>query len=202
MYVFKINKIAQIHLNKTGGTSLRAYLEVATGEKAIIFEGKHNTLPDALRIRDETHRLIALIRNPYDRLVSLKAYRKDRYLRGERGHSEHRLRAAHDLSFGEWLRRDLLPNTTVGSPMDQPLSHLLGFPQRPPVWVSILRLEELCTEGPAFLESLGITAPTFSQHLNVSSRGHWSEYYDRESLELVYRWDQRVFDDYYADLVP
>lgn len=202
MYVYGHHRIIQIHFNKTGGTSLRSYLESALGEEAHVLHGKHNILSDARAYVGEGYRLVTTIRNPYDRLVSLQAHRRNRYARGERGYAEQRLKAADNLSFEDWVTQDLLPHSAAGGPMDQPLSAVLGDAGEFDGVLAVLKLEELEMAAPSFVRDLGISAPTLSQHLNASPRHHWREYYDDQLLLTVYHWDRPVFDRFYPELAP
>jgi hypothetical protein len=203
MYIFPRHRITQVHFNKTGGTSLRSYLESAVGEPAAMEHGKHNTMAEALERYGGRHILVTTVRNPYDRLVSLHAHRRKRYRRGERGASEPRLKAANDLSFREWIHQDLLPHAAAGSAMDQPLSKLLAADRTPDAAPpTVLKLEELSVAAPAFLSGLSLPAPALTQRLNTSPRGPLGEYLESDLQALIYEWDRDVFDAYYPDFAP
>lgn len=65
MFIFPKHRITQVHFNKTGGTSLRSYLESAVGESAAMEHGKHSTMAEALDRYGRRHILLTTIRNPY-----------------------------------------------------------------------------------------------------------------------------------------
>lgn len=201
MNIFEQHAIAQVHFNKTAGTSLKAYLSEVLKEDAQIVHGKHNALTDVYHLLPEAYRVVTTIRNPYDRLVSLYSFRKKRFLSGERGRPEERLRNAHELGFKEWFFKDLMPHCRAGNQMDQPISRLLLIDGEVPSNVFVFKLEKLQSEIDSFLLNMQIKAELRLPNLNRSERANYLAYYDEELLEVVYEWDRHIFDNYYPDLV-
>ena len=164
-----------------------------------MIHGKHNALSEVYCLIPETYQIVTTIRNPYDRLVSLYSFRKKRFLSGEHGQAEERLRKAYELGFKDWLLNDLMPHYSAGNPMDQPLSRLLLVDGKVPQNVIVMKLETLQPEVDLFLLRLQIRTDLRLPKLNSSGRRDYMTYYDEELLFTVYEWDRYIFDNYYSE---
>lgn len=202
MYLFERSRVLQVHFNKTAGTSLRACLESAFGEQSQMVHGKHNSVREAFKIFGDSWHFVTTIRNPYERLVSLQAHRKKRFLEGERGLSTGRLKNAHDLTFKDWLYHDLLPSYRKGVDMDQPLSKLLSISQPALEKIALIKVENFSAEMTLFLKKFKIECSVPNMCLNTSPHLYWRQYYDEEALRIVFEWDRWVFECFYPELIP
>lgn len=126
------------------------------------------------------YRTAAIVRNPYDRLVSTWACRMDKTLR-----ASHYGKKYPPCTFDEFLAR--LPtfdqNTT---PMHKGLPDKIDF---------LIRYENLKEDWKRFGEWLGIELPTLL-HENKSSRGPWEEYFSDDQLDTVYQIYEQDFIKY------
>ena len=166
------HKTIFIHIPKSAGTSIESFF----GNRSFkIQPGKHDNIhaikkrfPNAYK----THRKFAIIRNPYDKMVSWYFYLK-RNLNKD----------LNIVDFEEWLKD---PSKLWHA--DDPISFL--NPQH--TWidetVEIIKYENLKKEINDFFGK-DINLPI----LNKSNHKHYSEYYNSKSSDIIYN---RYKDDF------
>lgn len=164
---------AFVHINKTGGTSV---------VKALGMRFQHLT---ARELREklgddrwEARYTFSFVRNPWDRIVSLYAYRVKTNQTG--------LGDTH-LSFPEWTRacfRDRDPRYLNKPKMFMPQTEWLAGPTGEIDVDFVGRFERLGDDFGEVCEAIG-RSDLHLPHLKSSSRGDYRSYYDAEAVDLI-----------------
>tara|TARA_R100000995_G_scaffold75309_1_gene44617 strand:+ start:49 stop:588 length:540 start_codon:yes stop_codon:yes gene_type:complete len=163
--IIKEHKVVFIHIPKSAGTSIESFF----GNSSFVIQpGKHDNVHDIKRRFPnayKNYRKFAIIRNPYDKMVSWYFYLKRNL--GEE---------LNTVSFNEWLI-DPLKLWHVDDP--------ISFLDLQCTWidetVEIIKYENLKKEINDFFGK-NINLPV----LNKSNHEHYSRYYDKKSSDFVY----------------
>ena len=192
-------KLLFLHVPKTGGISITSvlldvlpapvYYSAPSGHhgpaRGIVFvSGKrHETLEDAEELLaeygwrlEQFPAILACLRNPYELEVSRYAYLR-------KGHPWDR-GVSQELALGgdfERFAADSPPHA------HRQLEAYFVLHGSVPDNLRIVRLEEISTELPAMLRSVGITAKIRIPRTNRSRHRHYSRYYTPQAEEVVYR---------------
>ena len=175
------------HINKTGGTSVEHALGY-TKKTANLWQGKHHTFKWYKRaarkkIGFENYFKFTVVRNPWDRFLSLYKYRV------KRGHPSFRRGV---IPFKKWGKKiyNGCPNFCKGFTLREP--KLYVKPQLN--WITdangnmvvdfICRFENFQEDFNAVCNKIGIPERTLP-HVNKSKHKHYTEYYDDETREIV-----------------
>ena len=169
------HKTIFIHIPKSAGTSIEEYF----GNKSVrIQPNKHADIYEVkwkFRNSYNNYRKFAIIRNPYDKMVSWYFY-----LRGILG--EH-----HEvLEFNEWVK-----NPLKFWHADDPASYLKPQHEWIDDTVEIIKFENLNKELNNFFDKK-IKLPI----INKSKHNHYSKYYNRTSLDIIYDRYEKDFKKY------
>jgi hypothetical protein len=203
MYLFKEHNIAALHINKNAGSSLRVYLVDLLGEYELLtpdhglLEYKYPQLPKDCNI-------LATVRNPFDRMVSMYYQRKNSYNPNGiyAGNWKNMLRDAATMDLKTWFIRSIKPNFKVGPPEDQPIFQAIQVKGQVPENVFIAKVETLQEDVDRFLAMSNVLSSKKFPRKNVNeTRPPWQELYDDELKKLMYEWDKFTFDNYYKELV-
>jgi hypothetical protein len=157
-----------VHIPKNAGTSINEFLEIKLDNRG------HRTPSQLSKLytKYSSTPSFAVIRNPWDRMVSLYKFRKNK------GHDKHLI---GDYSFQQWLLSTQTPK--MAGHMEWANQYDLLFDETNLVSeiVEYSNLEEQLT---IFLKKLGhytISLP----HLNSTNREHYSSYYNDECIDFV-----------------
>ena len=130
--------------------------------------------------------ILAILRNPYDSVVSAYAYQKERMKRlGE---------FTADFTFKEFVDDEMGGLGTKPQGRHFKLFHLDGAM---PVNLRIIRFENLAAELTSVLDELGIERREELPWVNRSERGHFTAYYDRATEAAVYEASRWIFEGGY-----
>ena len=163
--IIKEHKAVFIHIPKSAGTSIESFF----GNSSFVVQpGRHDNVHE-IRKRFpevyETYRKFAIIRNPYDKMVSWYFYLKRNLGEG-----------LNTISFNEWLNSPLKLWHA-----NDPISFL--DPQH--TWidktVEVIKYENLNKEINDFFNK-EINLPV----LNKSKHKHYTEYYDKQSSRIIH----------------
>ena len=163
------HKALFIHIPKNAGTSIETLF---ANNSFKIQPGKHDNIHEIKRRFPNaynTHRKFTIIRNPYDKMVSWYSYLK--------GNALENVSAKPDIiEFNDWIKDPL-----QFWHADEPISFL--DPQH--TWVDetveIIKFENLNKELNEFFgEEIDLPMT------NKSNHNHYSTYYNRESLDIIY----------------
>tara|TARA_R100000781_G_scaffold90505_1_gene55956 strand:- start:11 stop:574 length:564 start_codon:yes stop_codon:yes gene_type:complete len=176
-------KLIFIHIPKTAGTSIRSYMarHCSWDKNRVRQPKKHASIKEIKNefpVEYETYKKFAIIRNPYDRIVSYFFYLKrlnNYYVRG--------------IDFKIWLNYlvDIKKENINNSELQK------TFPQNSWVddTVSILKFENLEKEINSFFKK-EIKLPK----TNTSNHQNFLEYYDENSLNNVYNIFKEDFEKF------
>lgn len=198
MLVLDEFKVAYLHINKTAGTSLRAYLTDLAGGKVNQMGPTHGPLSAYERLlggRFTDYKILVSIRNPLARLYSIYLFRKSRYLSGDISTTTE---AAFLYTIKNWFTKVMRPSQR---PTDFSISNSVLIDGVLPPNVHIVAVETLGKDMNRFCrEFMGIKNPRKLPFLNKTNYGkdHYTKYYDDHFKELVYNWDKWIIDNYYA----
>ena len=186
-----------VHLPKTGGTALSlAYEERARGDDLLFGDtpkakrrqtgfnkgrapgeklSKHSTLSQALAqvpaIKSERWTVAAIVRNPWDRMLSFYAWGRDQSF-------EHpMIKAAKTLEFAEFLRDPRVTRPFNAMPTPAYLA--------PTTAPRCLRQETLDADWAALCTDLGFEAPPLSRTNTLERPLKWREQYTPETAALI-----------------
>ena len=176
-----------MHIPKTAGTAVEVYFGNSYGGLCIQPE-KHD---DIFKIKKKfpeiynSYRKFTIVRNPYDRVLSYYFYLRRNVLRDAPN--------VRLVDFNEWIKypKKLSYNFNIGGYADDAI--FFNLPQY--YWVdetvTILKFENLKEELDLFFGE-EIDLPV----VNKSEHDHYSKYYNRESLDIVYNRHKEDFDEY------
>lgn len=159
-----------VHIPKNAGTSINEFLEIKPDNRG------HRTPLQLSELYTEYSSTpsFAVIRNPWDRMVSLYKFRKNK------GHDKHLI---GDYSFQQWLLSTQTPK--MAGYMEWVNQYDLLFKDKNLV-TEVIEYSNLVEELTIFLKKQGhytISLP----HLNSSNREHYSSYYNDECIDFVAR---------------
>lgn len=169
-----------IHINKCGGQTIEHLLGVKEEHRSA-----RQWKRRVSRTVWESYFTFAVVRNPFDKMVSMYSHRKQN-IAPEKRSWDWALFENPDFGFNDWLslvysRASKYPKSNIRSQLEMIASW------RGRILVDeIVRFEEYSEKIPAVLQRLGVTEPLVDK--NRSSHVHYSEYYDPESIELVRRY--------------
>lgn len=164
-----------IHINKNAGCSI---------ERAFQWKLRDHTRPTDIikEIGEEKwHRYFkfAVVRNPWDRLVSMYSAQK-------------REKRTGTASFKEWIECSWKCNYGGNSKQDQ--FHQMTTDNKEICMDFLLRFESLQEDFKYVCDKIGVdlTLP----HINKSDHQHYSNYYDEETIEFVRKWHKRDIEEF------
>lgn len=174
-----------IHINKTGGSSLRKYFGLPPEASWIKKYRKHYPYKQLLKLIPkpfiDTAITAAFVRNPWDRLVSLYYYRKKRLDKGEPiKNTPQYIYNDFDSWLAYMIENDLLSQYHTGSQL-----RWVQDKQRQVKVDFIGRFERLSEDAADLAEQLGITAPPLAHLNNSAGRGHYRNYYNSTTAEQI-----------------
>lgn len=171
-------KLVFVHIQKTGGKSVR---------KAIGIPGSTIHLP-ARNLKTELgserwsqYFKFAVVRNPWDRLVSAYHYRRNG---GNRTAEDRRRASEYPDSFSEFLSRLDYFQNLPDEGMFQSQWDWLTDEEGNLLVDRVLRFDFLDTQIPELAEELGL-GNVRVPHLNRSRHQHYSTYYNTAQQQLV-----------------
>jgi len=220
MLLFEDYNFAFLHINKTGGTSIKAFLEIVIPQEPVLV-GLNNRggIPtthehitkkvERLEIMGVNYRdlkILTIIRNPYKRWVSLYYARRRPISRPPNAIRK----AALTMSFEEWLSEFVLKTyqqirrATFGPEVDYLfMTSSLVLEPYIPSNLYIIRLEDLNIALPKFLKNeLGVETDVEIPHKNVSNYlrdKDTMDYYPDHLKRQVYQLDKYIIDKYYPE---
>jgi len=161
-----------VHIPKTAGTSINSYFPCERLKQP----KKHASIKeikDDFPLEYETYKKFAIVRNPYDRILSYFFYLKK--------HNNYYVR---NINFKQWLNYLFKLKEKI---------HIGAKPQH--YWVdstvNILKFENLKKEINTFFEK-----EIKLLHINKSNHHNFLEYYDKESLNKVYNMFKKDFNKF------
>lgn len=175
-FLYKNPKIAFVHIPKNGGTSISMWLKYQSPCTDCVDVGYHSTLAE-LNVPDD-YLSIAVIRNPWDRMVSFYHYCKwkenvaypdfDYWIK-----NIHEVQLSHDTHD----KNKLLRNQYWFTP---------STPQT--VWIHkdpkiLLRFENMKQNEEILQQLVGCDIPIVK--LNATTHNHYTEYYTDETRKKV-----------------
>jgi hypothetical protein len=201
MYLFGKDKVAVLHLNKTAGSTVRLYfVDVLQRNvpKYKILKPEHGFLCNKYHLIPKDYKIIATVRNPYARMVSLYYFRKGKNVPGM-PYWEKRSQNAINMDFKTWFLKDFLPDFKAGDMHTQPLYKGIEVKGKIPENVFIAKVETLQEDIDRFLNTLGIVTDKKLPVANATKHKPWQECYDDEMRNMVYEWDRKTFETFGYD---
>lgn len=203
MLVIDKFKVAYLHINKTAGTSIKAYLtDLAGGPKNVKQMGStHGPLAASTRIlcnRFNGYNILVSIRNPLARLMSIYLFRRTRYIEGDQSPTT---KAAYDMPLKQWFMKVVRESQRL---TDLSITDSVLLDGELPPNVHVVAMETLNKDFSKFCEDvLKIKTNKRLPHLNKTNYGreYYTKYFDDELTQAVYEWDQWVIDDYYPWII-
>ncbi len=175
-----------IHINKTGGSSI---------EKALRLPLEHKTARekiDEIGLERWKRRFtFTVVRNPWDKVVSHYLYRWQTNQTGLQNAS---------IDFRTWARlayRDHNPKYYDKPKMFMPQLAWLTDVEGHLLVDFVCRFENLASDFETVLHTIGRKATL--PHLKASKRGHYRDYYDGETIEIVAQWFQRDIEYFHYE---
>lgn len=188
-------KLGFVHIPKTSGTSLKNWFKniVKSRNDAEIKEvGYHSTLPEMQLPSD--YRSVAVIRNPWDRMVSFYEFSKycEKNEFGKNGGAILMGEPSKQMDFNEWMlhaHKYYWITTTYDkfNSVRQPFwftpltPQTIWLPQDPDI---LIRYEKL-GEGYQKLHNIMQTDAKIPHIFKTEKHGSYREYYNDQSRELV-----------------
>jgi len=210
MLLFKDYNFAYLHINKTGGSSVKAFLKEVLGEdKAEVIGNQYNVVGDHPRVHEtlydkievlgplfNTLNIVTTIRNPYARWVSLYSARRRNYR--EKGKTGNHILETLNRTFEEWLVERVINNINPNV-LNFSLTRFLFVDNIIPSNVHMIKLEEVEAGIKNFLCRIGIETDETMPHENISNHGYFMDYYGDYTKELVYTYDKYIIDMFYPE---
>lgn len=210
MLLFKEYNFAYLHINKTGGTSVKDFLKKVLGEDSAERVGLfYNEKEDHPRIHEplaykvsalgpkyDSLDIITTVRNPYARWVSLYTARQRNYY--EKGQRASHITETIGLTFEEWLLKFVINNINPHV-LNLSLTNYLFVDHIIPPNVHIIKLEEVEMGIKKFLSGIGVETDETMFHKNKSKHGYFMNYYTDYTKGLIYKHDKYIIDRYYPE---
>ena len=179
MFINHKHKFIFIHIPKNAGTSIRNSFQIEGYDKKVVNKPyPHNSCSEIKTycgdLTWETFYKFAVIRNPYERMVSYYHFHKS---------PQYRFAAlANRYTFSDWLVKGLDNNLkkTQSDYLDIKINQ-------------IGRVETLQEDFDLFCDLIRIPSYTLPKY-NVSKHEHWETYYSDEDRKIVYEIYQEDFD--------
>jgi hypothetical protein len=160
-----------IHIPKNAGTSINEVLEINPYQRG------HRTamqLKNIVGYNFELSNKFCVIRNPWDRMVSLYKFRKDK------GHDKH---LCGDYTFEEWLYNPMTPH--MPGHMDWVEQYTTIYDNQEGWLVNyILKYETLNTDWYKMLDTLKLPKLEIPL-LNTSNKDDYKKYYNTKSIKFL-----------------
>jgi len=204
MYLFEEYNIASLHIPKNAGSSLRFYFVDLFGKYKIIGP-EHALLKNKIHHLPKDCKIVATVRNPYDRVVSMYYHRRGNYSPNNTGSWKNLLRNAGTMDFKNWFIKTILPSLNSHIPEDQPTYLSILIEDKIPENVFIAKTETLKEDVDRILVELNIFSDKEFSRANVTAARpskDWEHLYDDELKQLVYGWDKWTFDNFYIEYKP
>ena len=179
MFINHKHKFIFVHIPKNAGTSVRGCFDInGYDTKVVRKKYPHDSCSTTRKYcGDEvwfTFYKFAVIRNPYERMVSYYHFHKS---------PQYRFPAlAKKYSFSDWLRRGLDNNLkkTQSDYLDVEINQIATF-------------DTLQDDFNLFCDLIKIPSYTLPKY-NVSKHEHWETYYSDDDKKIVYEIFQEDFD--------
>ena len=166
-------KLIFIHIPKNAGTSIESIFKPYIRLNNLV--DRHapiNDIKSKLPSIYKKYTKFAVVRNPYDRATSYYSYLKE---------YNKLFRAPWNISFIDWLKNP----EKVEIPFNSDWINKLGYFNNQSEWIDetvmVLKYEKLEKELTSFLKK-EINLPK----LNNTNKGKYLDYYNEESLDIVY----------------
>lgn len=188
-------KLIFVHIPKTGGSSVNLWMRQLDPRVRALCTRPHEPISHIANNHGEEisgYTTFTVVRNPWERAVSLFHYRK---LRKEIQPSHWPSRTDIDsLSFREVVLKSLDQNpkyNDVCPPRDAP--QIAWLEPSCTAWISLkgriavdhtCKLETLQQDIIGIAKKAGVTAPHLP-HINRTEHHHFAHYYDLETVEIV-----------------
>jgi len=192
MLIYEKNNFAFLHINKTGGLTIAHILKQIAGDGMSInrthttirgeFNRSHINYPGV-----NLHKLSIYvnIRNPFDRIVAIYAYRIKLQKYESRG-----------ITFDDYFYNIYMKGTIVNGPIEE----LILVKNKVPRNVNIVKLENIDIEWPLIIRKhFGITIGTIPK-INSSDHNKPMSYFNDYKIKLVLEREKWVIDNYYPEL--
>jgi hypothetical protein len=161
-----------IHINKTGGSSIEKVLSLPFEHKTAL-----EKIAEMGRNRWDRRFSFAVVRNPWDKVVSHYAYRVQTNQTGLKD---------RPLEFGEWVRRaygDRDPAYYDNARMFMPQTDWITDTQGTLLVNTVCRFETLSTDFGEVCARIGRRVVLL--HEKASRHGHYRQYYDEQTRALI-----------------
>ena len=193
-------ELAQYHINKCGGTSVKNALASVFAKPGwkVGLQHFHEPLQNKLELLGSKfykYTIVTTVRNPYDRIVSLYSFRKEQYSRKP---ADVKYKAAYEMSFDVWFFKDLLKDPMLH---DSWQSDWLLIDGKIPENVYILKLENIDIELAVFLkEKFDRVLHKEVRRLNRSRHKHYDFYMTSEIKAIINEKEKWLFDQGYYEM--
>jgi hypothetical protein len=205
VYLFKRNKIGFHHVPKTAGTSIRHYLSMVLSEEYTILGTQHVPIEKIYNKIPKNMKVFTVIRNPYERLISLYNYRKEKSIRRKKnkGKITASLAAVHNTSFKKWIINWIIPNISKGNGIHQSITNSITINGAVPKKLNVIRMEDNMETSIKSLLKINTNKkiPYNNKSKQKYLKGSYLEHYDSELLSIVYELEKYIFDRYYKEIL-
>jgi len=193
------HNVTFVHIPKSAGTSVGNWIVDHADESAVMLWWNHPTLAQ-MRRTCSTNFSIAVVRNPWDRLVSMYHY-------AQFGTSPHPA-IDSDMIHEMFIRAN---NYKVWPTFDEWVSNLPSFYTTPNqqgmdmsqmYWIGdgvdlVIKMETIEQQFEVVQEMFKCGDPLPKQ--NTTNHGHYSKYYDARTRDLVARWFKRDIEAWHYE---
>ena len=175
MIIYKYNTIF-IHIPKNAGTSIETYFKKEDFKKQPRKHADIKDIKNEFLNLYESYSKFAIIRNPYDRIVSWYFFTKQKLTSMEKTYKM--------APFNDWIKDP----SKYWKAIKDPISFLKPQYEWIDETVEIIKFENLDIELNSFFKKIG--NPYFRTMdlpiANKSKHKHYLEYYNKKSLDVVY----------------
>jgi hypothetical protein len=202
-HLFNVNTtlFAFIHIPKCAGYYFKSIFglrpEEGTVPHVTVMPTKdghwtYKELVKELDLTPDEYEFVAIVRNPWEKLVSEYFYVAQTPPEVHGNFNEHRLINKHNLSFPQYVKGVMKGEFGDGIPM---WDYLVDEDGKLAV-NHILKAETLNSDINKFLKEKGIDYKCPERKQNTSKHGAYQQYYDEESKDLVGSFDKRIIDHF------